>query len=177
MKNNIGCFKRKFGSSHSVSQRLFCRLSSCRWLVFGVWFSLFLALSQAQASDPVYTAFFSDKALSGYDSVAYFTESKPVQGDKRFMYEYQHAQWFFVSQQNLDVFKGNPNKYAPQYGGYCAWADGANKAFAAGDPKQWSIIDGKLYLNYSTEVKDKWLVDPQGFIAMGDKNWPEMIKD
>ena len=155
------------------------------WFVFrgvsvGALFSLLfvvLQVSHVQASDPVYTAFFSDKALSGYDTVAYFTERKPVKGDKRFIFEHQSAQWFFSSQKNLELFKGNPEKYAPQYGGYCAWAVGANKAFAAGDPKQWSIINEKLYLNYSADVKGQWLVDTKGFIDKADINWPEMVKD
>lgn len=143
-------------------------------LSFGVLFIL-LAASHVFASDQVYTAFFSNKALSGYDPVAYFKENKPIQGDKRFTYKYKGAQWFFSSQENLDLFKSDGDQYAPQYGGYCAWAVGENKAFAAGDPKQWSIIDGKLYLNYNRKIQDKWLLDTSGFIEQGDKNWPEMI--
>ena len=136
---------------------------------------MFIAISNVFASDQVYTAFFSNKALSGYDPVAYFTENKPVKGDKQFTYKYKGSQWFFSSQKNLDLFKSDEEKYAPQYGGYCAWAVGANKAFAAGDPKEWSIIDGKLYLNYNDEIKEKWVHDANGFIKQGDKNWPEMI--
>ena len=138
---------------------------------------MFLAASDVFASNHIYTAFFSNKALSGYDPVAYFKENKPVKGDKRFTYKYKGAQWFFSSQENLDLFKNDEDQYAPQYGGYCAWAVGENKAFAAGNPKQWSIIDDKLYLNYNREIQDKWLLDTKGFIEQGDKNWPEMIDD
>lgn len=143
-------------------------------LSFCAFFTL-LAASHTFASDQIYTAFFSNKALSGYDPVAYFKEDKPVKGDKRYVYRYKGAQWFFSSQENLDLFKGDSDKYAPQYGGYCAWAVGENKAFAAGDPKQWSIVNDKLYLNYNSKVQDKWLLDVNGFIEQGDKNWPEMI--
>ena len=136
---------------------------------------MFLVVSHVFASDQIYTAFFSNKALSGYDPVAYFKENKPVKGDKRFSYKYKGARWFFSSQENLDLFKSDGDQYAPQYGGYCAWAVGSNKAFASGDPKQWSIIDGKLYLNYNREIQDKWLLGVNGFIEQGDKNWPEMI--
>lgn len=136
---------------------------------------MFISVSHVFASDQIYTSFFSNKALSGYDPVAYFKENKPVQGDKRFTYKYKGAQWFFSSQENLDLFKSDSDRYAPQYGGYCAWAVGANKAFAAGNPKEWSIIEGKLYLNYNRDIQEKWLLDTSGFIEKGDKNWPEMI--
>ena len=74
------------------------------------------------ALDPIYTGIFSDKAIKGYDTVAYFTEGKPIKGKEQFSIEYMKATWLFSSQQNLDLFTGNPQKYAPQYGGYCAYA-------------------------------------------------------
>ncbi|WP_434361711.1 YHS domain-containing protein [Parasalinivibrio latis] len=128
------------------------------------------------AADPIYTGFFSDKALGGYDTVAFFTEGKPVKGQKSFQTNYKGATWLFSSQQHLEMFEAEPDKYAPQYGGYCAWAIGAKNDLAPGDPKYWHIVDNKLYLNYNQSVQNDWLKDVPGFIASGDKNWPELVK-
>lgn len=127
------------------------------------------------AQDPIYTGFFSNKALNGYDTVAYFTDNKPIKGDEKYVTEYKGANWYFSSAEHLSMFKENPEKYAPQYGGYCAWAVAAKSDFASGDPNQWSLIDGKLYLNYNADVKADWDKDPQGFIKKGDQNWPKLI--
>ncbi|GLO62642.1 hypothetical protein MACH09_31500 [Vibrio sp. MACH09] len=134
-----------------------------------------LFATSAFAADAIYTGFFSNKALDGYDTVAYFTEGKPVEGNKDFKISYKGADWYFSSQENLDKFQADPDKFAPQYGGYCAWAIAAKNDFAPGDPKQWSIVDDKLYLNYDKSVKNQWLQDVPGFIAQGDKNWPTLL--
>lgn len=140
-------------------------------------FSLFMLFSmgKAHAEAPIYTSFFSSKAVGGYDTVAYFTEGKPVKGKKAFSTRYKGADWFFSNEENLNAFQQAPEKYAPQYGGYCAWAIGHNK-FAKGDPQHWSIEDGKLYLNYDASVKKQWLDDKQNLITEADKNWPTLIK-
>lgn len=130
---------------------------------------------QASAKSPIYTAFFSDLAVAGYDTVAYFTEHKPVKGNKRFVTEYKGAEWRFKNADNLAMFKADPEKYAPQYGGYCAWAVAMNDT-AKGDPLQWTVHSGKLYLNYDTEIQTKWLKDKEGFINAADKNWPGVIQ-
>ena len=124
------------------------------------------------AQDPIYTGFFSNKAVGGYDTVTYFTQGKPIKGNKKYQTSYMGADWFFTSQENLDKFLATPKAFAPQYGGYCAWAIAAKNDFAPGDPKQWKIIDGKLYLNYNAEIQQRWIKDIPGFIATGDKNWP-----
>jgi len=129
----------------------------------------------AVAKDPVYTGIFSSLAVSGYDPVAYFTEGKPVEGRSDFEYEWNGATWRFVDQNNLDTFKANPEVYAPQYGGYCAWAV-AQGSTASSDPDAWRIVDGKLYLNYSKSVQEKWLQDISGNIAKADKNWPAVLE-
>lgn len=131
--------------------------------------------ASAFAADPIYTGFFSNKALDGYDTVAYFTQGKAVEGSKKFKLSYKGADWYFSSQENLDKFQADPDKFAPQYGGYCAWAIAAKSDFAPGDPQQWSIVDDKLYLNYDKSIKDMWLEDVPGFISQGDKNWPSLI--
>ena len=140
--------------------------------------SLFAALillsSQAMAKDPIYTSFFSDLAISGYDSVAYFTDGKPVEGSEDYELEYKGAQWRFKNEANLNAFKASPEKYAPQYGGYCAWAVAKNDT-AKGDPLQWTVHDGKLYLNYNADIQAKWTNDKVNLIQTADKNWPGVL--
>ena len=126
------------------------------------------------ASAPVYTGFFSNTALGGFDAVAYFTMNKPVKGDERFKHEYKGATWRFASAEHRDRFIAEPEAYAPQYGGYCAWAV-AQGSTASGDPMFWKIVNGKLYLNYDAEVQARWEKDIPGFIAKGDRNWPSVL--
>ncbi|MCJ9427827.1 YHS domain-containing (seleno)protein [Kordiimonas marina] len=123
---------------------------------------------------PVYTGVFSDLAVSGYDPVSYFTDGKPVKGSKKFTIRYHGALWRFASQAHLDAFLADPEKYAPQYGGYCAWAV-AQGYTASGDPKEWRIIGGKLYLNYSAKIKARWEKDIPGFIRSADANFPGLV--
>lgn len=135
--------------------------------------SLFAFNSFAKA--PVYTGYFSDKAVSGYDTVAYFTQNQAVKGNSNFKYSYKEATWYFNSEAHLTLFKSEPEKYAPQYGGYCAYALALNDTVSA-DPKQWSIEDGKLYLNYNAEIKQKWLKNKEDYIILADDNWPLVLK-
>lgn len=114
-------------------------------------------------------------AIGGYDAVAYFTEGKPIKGDSTFKVTYEGASWFFASKENADKFKAAPEKYAPQYGGYCAF--GCSRGYKAKtSPDAWTIVDGKLYLNYNTEVRETWNNDHQGYIQKADANWPK-VKD
>lgn len=127
-----------------------------------------------RAEKPVNTTLFG-VAIKGYDPVAYFTAAKPVAGDKAFATEWQGATWRFASAENLALFKAEPAKYAPQFGGYCAWA--VSQGYTAGiDPDAWKIVDGKLYLNYSLDVQKKWEKDVPGFIAAGNTNWPKLLE-
>jgi YHS domain-containing protein len=114
-------------------------------------------------------------AIGGYDAVAFFTENKPVKGTTSYTAEWKDATWQFASQQNRDSFQAAPEKYAPQYGGYCAYgtADG-HKAPTEADT--WTIVDSKLYFNYNQKVKELWNKDKSGFIKKADANW-EKIKD
>jgi YHS domain-containing protein len=127
------------------------------------------------AADPVYSPFLGD-AIKGYDPVAYFTEGKPVKGDSKYTFKWHEGTWRFSSEENLKLFKENPEKYAPQYGGWCAYAMGARKKFVGSDPKLWTMVDGKLYLNYSKSIQKKWDKDRAGYIEKADKNYPELIK-
>ena len=137
-----------------------------------VVFTLF-TLPAFALDDAVSTGIFNDTAIDGYDTVAYFTQGKPVQGDEKFEYSWRDANWLFASQENLDLFKQNPEMYAAQYGGYCAWAMADGKT-ASIDPDQWHIEDGKLYLNYNKKVKKEWLNTKQADIVSADKNYLEI---
>lgn len=136
-----------------------------------------LAVSTAGAfarSAEVYTGTFSSLAVGGYDTVAYFKQGKAVEGSSKYSTRYKDAIWQFSSKENLDAFVANPTAFAPQFGGYCAWAVAQNYT-ASGDPQVWSLVQGKLYLNYNREVAAKWSKDIPGFIAAGNKNWPGVL--
>lgn len=134
-----------------------------------------LQAAPALAKDaPVYTGTFSRTAVGGYDPVAYFTQQQPVKGDKRYAFEWMGAEWRFASAENRDRFAAAPERYAPQYGGYCAWAV-AQGYTASGDPQHWKLVDGRLYLNYDAEVQKKWEQDIPGFIVKADRNWPAVL--
>ena len=135
---------------------------------------VFSAGASAFAKDPVYTGIFSDLAVGGYDAVAYFEEGAPVEGSSDFEYEYEGATWRFSSEANRDAFAADPAAYAPQYGGYCAWA--VSQGYTAkGNPQNWRIVDGKLYLNYNDEIQRRWEKDIPGFIEKADANWPGVL--
>ena len=131
----------------------------------------FLLAATASALSPVNKSLLGGVAIDGYDPVAYFTDGKPVEGSRDFSFEWQGAAWRFASAAHRDLFAAAPEKYAPQYGGYCAWAV-AHGYTAGTDPEAWSVVDGKLYLNYSLEVRGKWEQDVPGYIVKGDQSWP-----
>lgn len=114
-------------------------------------------------------------AAGGYDTVAYHTQNKPVAGSDEFSHTWKGATWRFSSKENLELFVKEPEKYAPQYGGYCAFAV-AHRGLSPGDPRHWRIVDGKLYLNLDASVQTKWNKDHLAFIKRGDQNWPNVLK-
>jgi hypothetical protein len=109
-------------------------------------------------------------ALSGYDPVAYFIAGLPLRGDPTLTHEWQGITFRFSSQDSLKAFIANPERYAPQFGGYCAWAASQGR-LAKPDPEIWRIVDGKLYLNCSKDAERKWLADVPGNIAKGEAFW------
>jgi hypothetical protein len=113
-------------------------------------------------------------ALDGYDAVAYFTESRAVKGSEAFELTWDGARWRFASAANRDRFAAEPDRYAPQFGGYCAYAVSRGYT-ASADPQAWSVVGGKLYVNYSQSVKKTWERDPAGYIAKGVANWPAVL--
>jgi YHS domain-containing protein len=114
-------------------------------------------------------------ALTGYDPVAYFTLGKPVQGSPAYTAEFRGSRFQFASPANRNAFAANPARYAPQYGGFCAY--GVARGYkAAIDPAAFTIAGDKLYLNYSRRIHRRWSADIPGFIASADRNWPEVSK-
>jgi len=151
------------------------RLNRRNMLAFGAAIpALVLAGNASWAqSEP---SFYAERgvAIDGTDPVAYFTEGKPVAGDPALTHEWMGSTWRFASAENRDRFVANPAAYAPQYGGYCAWA--VSRGYTASTvPEAWEIVEGKLYLNYSLRVKKHWSQDIPGNIARGDANWPDVL--
>jgi len=110
-------------------------------------------------------------AIKGYDPVAYFIQHEALEGKDNFSTEWSGSTWKFISQANLDSFKVAPQKYAPQYGGYCAYGLSENHK-SPSDPMAWTIVGQKLYLNYNPKVKQMWQKDTIARIKTADQNWP-----
>jgi hypothetical protein len=124
---------------------------------------------------PVNTNGRGGPAIGGYDPVAYVTAQRPIEGSPQFELRWNGATWRFASAQNRDLFAASPDAYAPQFGGYCAYA--VSRGYTATiDPQAWKIVKGKLYLNYSKRVQRRWEEDIPGNIARGEKNWPSLVK-
>lgn len=130
----------------------------------------------AQAGLTRYPGYYTENgaALDGQDVVAYFKQSGPVQGDSQYSYQWKGTNWLFSSAANRDLFAANPEKYAPQYGGYCAKA-AAGGVLATTVPTAWNLRDGKLYLNYSADAQKEWKQDTANKIAKANANWPKIL--
>jgi YHS domain-containing protein len=144
-------------------------------LVLGAALMLAVLAPGARAKEPpVYTGLVKGVAVGGYDPVAYFTEGRAVPGSKDITLEHEGATWRFATEASREAFKADPTRYAPQYGGYCAYAV-ANGYTAKGDPEAWSVHEGRLYLNYDRTVRSTWEKDKVGYIAKAEKNWPGVL--
>lgn len=126
----------------------------------------------ASAVEPTFSS--GGAAIRGYDPVAYFTGGEPAKGDPAITQEYRGATWHFATAEHRSLFAANPEQYAPQYGGYCAWAASRNY-IAPTDSKAWQIVDEKLYLNFSKLTHARWTVRARTNIAKGDANWPGLL--
>ena len=148
-----------------------------RSLIVSAFLFFLLQLVSATPSvalDPVNQTTFGGIAIDGWDPVAYFTDGKPVEGSKAYSFDWNGATWRFASAAHRDLFAQAPEKYAPQYGGYCAWA--VSQGYTADiDPEAWKIEDGRLFLNYSLDVQKKWAADIPGNIAKAAANWPKLL--
>ena len=115
----------------------------------------------------------STPAVSGYDVVSYHSDGGPVRGDGSFVSEYDGATYLFASQENQETFNANPEKYAPAYGGFCAYGVSVGKKFHT-DPLAWRVEEGKLYLNLNEKVQTLWLKDVPGNITKADGKWTDI---
>lgn len=113
-------------------------------------------------------------AARGYDVTSYFLQGKPVRGSAAHQLNYKGATWRFASDENRARFQANPAAYGPQFGGYCAWAV-SQGYIAPGDPEQWKVVDGKLYLNFNARAKELWEADQDDAIKRGLANWPAVL--
>jgi hypothetical protein len=110
-------------------------------------------------------------ALGGYDVVAYFEEGKAVKGSAAFAHPWQGVTWQFATEARRSAFAAAPERFAPQFGGYCAY--GVSRGYAVDiDPDAWAIEGGKLYLNYSKSVQRTWNQDRAGYITKAEAQWP-----
>lgn len=133
---------------------------------------LFLRSMGMFASDPVYAT--GNGAIDGYDPVAYFQAGEPVKGKQELSHQWNGADWHFSSQENLALFRANPEKYAPAFGGYCAFAV-ASGYTAKTDPQAFAIVNDRLYLNFDPPTQKDWIQDQKALIAAGQQNWPGVL--
>src|SRR5690606_21038944 len=147
-----------------------------RLLMYFILIALIPAACRNQKSEALEVFAPSEGAINGYDHVSYHKERRPVKGDHEYSYEWKDATWYFASEENLSAFKTNPEKYAPQFGGYCAYGM-ANGHKAPTEPDAWTIVDGKLYFNYNKDVLAKWKANQDALIKQAGALWPDVKSD
>lgn len=156
----------------SARQIIFVKKSDMKHLLIILLTVMFGFKTQAQGK--VFTT--NDGAIRGYDPVAYFTDSMAVKGKPEFTWIWNDATWYFKSAENRMLFMNNPEKYAPQFGGFCSYGVSRNYKVKS-EPDAWSILDGKLYLNYNLEVQKKWLPESEIYIERANNNWRHLEKE
>ena len=144
-------------------------------VVLGLFFAV--AGSAAAGTDSPAPAVNADKGigLKGYDPVAYFVNGAPTKGSEQYSFVWKGVTYRFASAGNLEKFKADPEKYLPQYGGYCAYAMSLDR-IADIDPSRWAIVNGKLYLNNGFVAEKLWSLNKNGNIVSADRNWPQYPK-
>lgn len=131
-------------------------------------------LAEARARTPAVYQDRNGVAVDGTDVVAYFTQGRPVRGSAEFTHRWNGATWRFSTSANRDAFAADPARYAPQYGGWCAWA--VSQGYTASTvPEAWTIVDGRLFLNYSRRIHRTWARNAAAHIAAADRNWPAIL--
>jgi YHS domain-containing protein len=140
-------------------------------------FGLIAAAPAAHAVDrtgKAYNTTFAGLGAKGYDPVAYFTDGKPVTGSADFSYDWKGVTWRFASAAHRDAFKAAPEKYAPQYGGFCSWGVAQGKLFDVDPVNAWKIVDGKLFMNFNADIEKTWEGDVAGFVQKANVTWPKL---
>jgi YHS domain-containing protein len=151
------------------------RLAMNRRITLAAAFAAILPAAAMAAAPEIFTGIIDGVGAGGYDAVSYFDGARPVEGKAEFSTDWKGATWRFATEANLAAFKSSPEKFAPQFGGYCAYAV-SKGATAKGDPLVWTLVDGKLYFNLSSDVKKLWSADIPGNIAKGNANWPAVLQ-
>lgn len=141
--------------------------------LFGMVFAPGAALAVKQTGGE-YNTMFAGLGAKGYDVVAYFTDGMPVEGKAEFEAVYGGVTWRFANAEHRDAFKVEPAKYAPQYGGFCAWGIAQGKLFDVDPVNGWKIVDGKLYMNFNQDILTLWDKDLSGNLAKSEANWPSL---
>jgi len=121
-----------------------------------------------------YNTLYAGLGAKGYDVVSYFTDHRGVQGSEKFTASYGGVTWQFTSAEHRDLFKADPARYAPQYGGFCSWGVSQGKLFDVDPVDGWTIADGRLYLNFNREINATFARDTAGFVRKADRNWPAL---
>ena len=144
----------------------------------GLWLALVTLgvgfAGPVRAIDPVNETFLGT-AIHGYDPVAYFTEHEPVEGSAEHSLEWRGARWTFASAENRAAFEADPERYAPRYGGYCAYAVSQGTT-ADIDPEAWEIVGDRLYLNLNAQIQSIWQQDIEGYVRRADEHWPVLLR-
>lgn len=148
-----------------------------RILAAAILVALSPAAAHAVPSQPAPLVSATDEgiAIGGYDAISYFSDGGPIPGSSAFEHRWNGAVWRFASLEARERFAANPEAFAPQFGGYCAWAVSQNY-LAPGDPEVWRIVDGRLYLNFNERAKQLWEADLEAAIDQGRKNWPTVLE-
>ena len=121
-----------------------------------------------------YNTLFAGLGAKGYDVVGYFVNGGPLPGSERHAFEYGGVTWRFATRENRDLFVADPARYAPQYGGFCAWGVSQGRLFDVDPVNGWKIVGGKLYLNFNADINSTFGRDSSGFIARASQNWPAL---
>jgi YHS domain-containing protein len=155
--------------------------SSRRFLAAAIAAAAFMAIAPStsfavKATGGEYNTLYAGLGAKGYDVVSYFTDKKPVQGSDKFTHSYGGVTWQFASAEHRDTFKADPTKYAPQYGGFCAWGVAQGKLFDVDPVNGWTVSNGKLYLNFNGDLNNTFARDTAGFIGKAEHNWAGLNK-
>ena len=150
------------------------RLGRARRGVLVAALAAFALSAPAGAGTAVNTGYFGGVAIKGYDTVAYFTDGRATQGSEEFAYDWLGVTWLFANAEHRDLFAEKPVQYAPQYGGHCALGTAFGESTVNIDPEAWTIVDGKLYLQFSQGAREEWEQDRANLIAAGDQKWAEV---
>jgi YHS domain-containing protein len=127
--------------------------------------------TQIRASG-AFNSLYAGLGAKGHDVVSYFLDGKPATGTDAHVAEHAGLRWKFASAEHRDRFQANPEKYLPQYGGFCAWGVANGKLFDVDPVNGWRVVDGKLYLNFNGDIQNVFDQDAAGFIARANANWP-----